>query len=237
MALKLKLIQRPVSLKACYEDCKVSDLERIGPRTFENIMQALSDAPSDLIQSLTLDEKTMLMDFFEFLTGHSGLQLFVPKTIIEVGAESFEKVERAKQLFQINPETYFVIPGLCRIYMGDDWVAEHDNKISEVFSQGLQIFDSFKGFIERHRDLADIPDSDKQLAEDLEEVGGDTLAEFGVFRLIYSMCDGKPWKYPKLLNSAAEDVYLTLRYSKSEKIVQARLEELYKLRRTANQTP
>jgi hypothetical protein len=232
MAVKINLKRYEINLKTCYRDCTVTDLESIGERTFENLMRALSDMPEGDIDELDGEDRDILMPFFEFLDDISTLNIFVPKKFPVVGREAFGKVERAKKLIASNPEAYSMIPGFCRIYMGDEWV-EQEQKIDDVFSYGLAIFNTFVEFRARHEELEEstLSDQDK---EDMEEAGGQALETFGIFGLLYSMCDGKPWVYNKLLNSPAEDVYLTLRFSRANNVVQKNLKAINERRRTQN---
>jgi hypothetical protein len=222
--IKLKVQKREITIKTSFNDCTVNDLEAIGERTVENVIKALTDLPHEWIDRIDSETKLFIFGMAEFLDDLEFLNVPNPEKIIDVGECSFENIEIIKQAMNANPQHHNVIPLICRRYMGNEWVDSNNKNVLKVYSQGLQIFDSFRVFMERHKELNELFET--QNGDDLTEAGIEALESFGIFGTIYQICDGKPWLFDSLLQAKAEPVYMALRYSKAQSMFQDNLKRI-----------
>ena len=196
-----------ISIKTCYEDCTLSDLAKIDA----GIVYALTDCQKEVYEKLIPEYQDSIIILLDFVYDTDNLILPSPEKLIEVGDESFLKIERSKQIIGQGKDHYYTLPAICELYLGEDWIKANDRKVLKVFGQGIQIFESIKVFLDRHKDLQGEPET-----EDEQEAGVESIKSFGSFGLVYDMTDGKPWLFDTLLNCTAESVYMSMRYSSAK---------------------
>lgn len=211
--VKVSLAKRlKISIKTSFEDCTIADLLAIASKQEKDLILNLTTLTEEQYNNLDVASIEAITTILDFVNDYDNITLPEPSKQIDVGDESFKKIEQAKQSLSNGKQSISDFINLAKIYMGDEWITANANLVLNVISQGLQIFNSIDAFLYRHKDLNDNAKNEDEDA--YEEAGIEAIHSYGVFATIYSICDGKPWRYNKLLKCEAETVYMTLRYSK-----------------------
>lgn len=207
--VKAKLGQRPICIKSSFDECTLSEIESITNQL--TLITTLTDITQDEFDRMEQASRDAIIELLGFYNDYESMPIPDPFKQMDAAEETYEKIEEAKQVLEYKKELKTFIK-LARIYMPIQWI--ESNSVLNVISQGLQIYQSIELFLERHKELNDRNPDESE--DDYEEAGVEAIHSYGVFGIIYSICDGKPWLYNQLLKCSAEEVYMTMRYSKDK---------------------
>jgi hypothetical protein len=205
----------PANLKASWDEVTYEEFLKLAAnaKVEESIQRiilnisVLTGLSAEDIGQFGTDSINSLLPFLEFIDDVESLMaLSIPKDIhdINIGTESWGKLESAKQLMSQAGESFMpIIPALLDVY--------HPIKdfkqlvMTQAMPIALAMINKLNEFFSRYQRLNDYkPDSDELAA------GLDKLNQYGFFSTLHALADGNPLLYDDMLNQPADVIYQTL---------------------------
>lgn len=216
--IKVKIANKTYKVKNQWKDLTPSVLHSITSKIPIDVVRSMSNIPSEILDQLDANSILSLYQLCSFVLEDYTLPIKIVKPI-NVGEETFKKVELAKQSLQrgINPYTAV---SLCGIYFGEK---VYKWRLSAIYGQAYQILNSLSVFLERYKELSE----GNEYTDDELEAGVQGFETFGVGAVVISLANGVPSEEKFIEESKAEWIYFKLLYNKGVAKYQKELKRIY----------
>jgi hypothetical protein len=216
--IKIKIANVTYKVKNEWKDLTPSILHSITSKAPIEVVRCMSNIPVDILDQLDANSILSLYELCAFVLEDYPLPLKVVKPI-NVGEETFKKVELAKQAIQSGVPPYYMV-GLCGIYFGEK---VYKWRLSDVYGQAYQILTSLSLFLERYKELSE----KSEYTDDELEAGIQGFETFGVGAVVINLAKGVPSEEKFIEDSKAEWIYFKLLYDKGVSKYQKELKRIY----------
>jgi hypothetical protein len=218
------------SIKISFKTVTAEDLLKIERHTPRQVIAALSGLTAEEVDNLSTESVLALYELFSYLDNIDEAVLAVPPDwqppVVDVAAESFEKIELAKRALGSKLAPYRLCLELVGLYLGREALT---GPAAPLLALGALILQDLNAFFERFKDLASEPPT-----EDEKEAGIEALHSFGPYGIAENLASKYSCKPYDVFQWGAEEVYLELTYQMAKNRFQ---ENLRDIERRKNQTP
>jgi hypothetical protein len=216
--IKIKIANKTYKVRNQWKDLTPSVLHSITSKVPFDVVRSMSDIPTDLLDQLDANSILSLYELCAFVLEDYTLPIKVVKQI-NVGEETFKKVELAKQAIQRGVNPYTAV-SLCGVYFGE---VVYKWRLSSIYGQTYQILNSLSVFLERYKELSE----GNEYNDDELEAGVQGFETFGVGAVIIGLANGVPSEEKFIEESKAEWVYFKLLFAKAQSKYQKELKRIY----------
>jgi hypothetical protein len=213
-----------IFIKTSFEQVTAQELLAIESHSPIDILCSLSGFDREYLEDLGSDQIIQLYSLVSYIDNIEEAYLYLPSTFepvsVDVGADTFERAEVAKNIINSNrTQPYKASILIAETYLGSEVLTK---PVPELLTIGAIIIQSLAELFERFKDLASGGDpTDEEI-----EAGIESLHSFGT----YGICENIASKYKckpfEVYQWEAEAVYLELTYQLAKNKYQENIREI-----------